>query len=111
MRAPRSLAALTGIALLGIALTGCQDQASGTIVARHDGRWVQTFSNPPIHGCHRFIDGVTHINNHTLSSMLLYTTPDCTVPPGGSSVYVDMQSSDVAVRSNGLWRSFSFAPE
>ena len=31
MRASRSLAALTGFALLGIALTACQDQASGQI--------------------------------------------------------------------------------
>ncbi|GHI05816.1 hypothetical protein AQI88_09740 [Streptomyces cellostaticus] len=111
MRVSRPLAALTGIALLGIALTACQDQASGTIVARNDGRYVETFSNPSIHGCHRFRQDVTHVNNHTLSSMLLYTTPDCTVPPGGAGIYLNMQSSDEVVRSTGLWRSFTFAPE
>ncbi|MEU1405460.1 hypothetical protein ABZ471_24400 [Streptomyces sp. NPDC005728] len=111
MRASRSLAALTGIAVLGIALTACQDQASGTIVARHDARLVETISNPPIHRCHRFVEGVTRVDNHTQSNLLLYTTPDCTVPPGGASNYLDIGGADEVVRSTGLWRSFSIAPD
>ncbi|MCZ0987623.1 hypothetical protein [Streptomyces diastatochromogenes] len=109
MRVSRPLAALTGIALLGIALTACQDQASGQVTARNGVRYVETISNPPIHGCHRFRQGVTHVTNYTQSNMLLYTTPDCSVPPGGASIYLTMQSSDEVVRSSGLWRSFSFA--
>ncbi|ARP73386.1 hypothetical protein LK06_029240 [Streptomyces pluripotens] len=105
------MAALAGAALLGIALTACQDQASGQVVARSDGRLVETISNPSIDGCHRFREGVTHVDNFTESSMLLYTTPDCTESSGGESNYLDMHSSDVVVRSTGLWQSFSFAPE
>ncbi|MFI1167971.1 hypothetical protein ACH4UM_31320 [Streptomyces sp. NPDC020801] len=111
MPSSRSLAALTGITVLGIALTACQDQASGQIVARNDARIVETISNTSIHGCHRFPEGVTHVENFTQSSLMMYTTPDCSVPPGGQSVYLNMQASDHAVRSTGLWRSFSFAPE
>ncbi|MGW7823170.1 hypothetical protein ACWGLF_34770 [Streptomyces puniciscabiei] len=107
----RLLAALTGVTLLGIALTACQDQASGQIVARNGVRIVETVSNPSTHGCHRFSEGVTHINNQTQSSLLLYTTPDCTVPPGGQSTFLDIGASDRAVLTTGLWRSFSFAPE
>ncbi|MGW1917333.1 hypothetical protein ACWCQS_43420 [Streptomyces sp. NPDC002076] len=106
----RLLAALTGVTLLGVALTACQDQASGQIVARNGIRIVETFSNPPIHGCHRFPEGVTHVNNQTQSSLLLYTTPDCTVPKGEQSDYLDIGASDRFVRSTGLWQSFSFAP-
>ncbi|WP_433454419.1 hypothetical protein ACQPXS_40050 [Streptomyces sp. CA-142005] len=106
----RLLAALTGITLLGVALTACQDQASGQIVARNGFRIVQTLSDPPIHRCHRFPEGVTHVNNQTQSSLLLYTTPDCTVPPGGQSSYLDIGASDQVVRATGLWHSFSFAP-
>ncbi|MFC9278641.1 hypothetical protein [Streptomyces collinus] len=111
MRVSRPLAALTGVALFGIALTGCQDQASGTITARNGATPVQSLTNPPIKGCHRFDQGVTHVDNFTLSSVLLYTTPDCTVPKGQTSIYLDMQASDEVVRSNGLWHSFSFAPD
>ncbi|MFI1364098.1 hypothetical protein [Streptomyces griseochromogenes] len=111
MLSSRSLAALIGITLSGIALTACQDQASGQIIARNDARIVETLSNPPIHGCHRFPAGVTHINNQTQSSLLLYATPDCTVPRGGQSDYLDIGASDYAVRTTGLWQSFSFAPD
>jgi hypothetical protein len=104
------LAALTGITLLGIALTACQDQASGQIVARNGVRIVETLSNPTIHACHRFPEGVTHVSNQTQSSLLLYTTPDCTVPPGGQSNFLDIGASDQAVMATGLWHSFSFAP-
>ncbi|MFG2603407.1 hypothetical protein ACGFT2_07650 [Streptomyces sp. NPDC048514] len=109
MPASRSMAALTGIAVLGLALTACQDRASGQIEAWNGVRHVETISNPPIEGCHRFRQDVSRIVNYTPSSMLLYTTPDCTVPRGGESIYLDMQSADEAVRANGLWRSFSFA--
>ncbi|MFJ9814181.1 hypothetical protein ACIRU3_02725 [Streptomyces sp. NPDC101151] len=111
MRASRRLAALTGTAVLGIALTACQDQASGQIVARNDVRPVETISNPSVHGCHRFREGVTRVNNYTQSNLLLYATPDCTVPPGGASIYLTMQSSDEVVPAYGPWRSFSIAPE
>ncbi|MFH8341894.1 hypothetical protein [Streptomyces sp. AM6-12] len=111
MRASRSLAALTGFALLGIALTACQDQASGQIVARHNGRIVQTLNNPPVKGCHRLPEGITQVTNQTQSSLLLYTTPDCTVPAGGASNFLDIGATDQAVRATGPWNSFSFAPE
>ncbi|CAL2059886.1 MULTISPECIES: hypothetical protein [Streptomyces] len=111
MRASRPLAALTGFALLGIALTACQDQASGQIVARNDGRVVQTLTNPSVRGCHRFPGGVTHVTNLTQSSLRLYTTRDCTVPAGGSYDFVDIGATDQVVRSTGLWSSFDFAPE
>ncbi|MGW4565871.1 hypothetical protein ACWEN3_26825 [Streptomyces sp. NPDC004561] len=109
MPSSRSLVALTGIMVLGIALTACEDQASGEIVARNGVTVVQTFSNPPIHGCHRFLGGATHVSNRTQSSLLLYTTPDCTVPPGGTSDFLDIGASDQAVRATGFWYSFSFA--
>jgi hypothetical protein len=111
MPSSRSLAALTGIALLAVALTACQDQASGRIVAHNGVRLVESLTNPPTHGCHTFREGVTHVINQTQSNLLLYTTPDCTVPPGGASTYLDIGASDLAVLSTGLWRSFSFAPE
>lgn len=111
MPSSRSLAALTGITILGIALTGCQDQASGQITARNGVRLVETVSNPPVDACHRFPEGVTHVDNQTQSSLLLYTTADCTVPPGGQSNYLDIGASDAAVRTTGLWQSFSFAPD
>jgi hypothetical protein len=110
MRVSR-LAALTGIALLGMALTACEDNASGQIMARNGVRPVQTLSNPPTSGCHRFPEGVTHVSNDTLSDIVLYTTPDCTVPKGGESTYLSQQSADEVVRSTGLWRSFDFAQE
>lgn len=111
MPASRSMAALGGIALLGIALTACQEQSSGQIVMRNGARHVETISNVSVHGCHRIREGVTHVDNYTQDSLLMYVTPDCTVPPGGRSIYLDGVSSDIAVRSNGLWRSFSFAPD
>lgn len=111
MPASRSMAALTGIAALGLALTACQDQASGQIVGRNGAGYVETLSNPSMHGCHRFRQGVAHVTNYTESPMLMYTTPDCTVPRGGGGVYLDRQSSDDAVRSTGLWRSFTFDPQ
>ncbi|MGW0883748.1 hypothetical protein [Streptomyces sp. NPDC002671] len=110
MRASRPLTALTGIALFGIVLTACQDQASGMIVARKDANLVQSISDPSTGGCHRFREGVTHVDNYTQSDIILYTTPDCTVPRGGQSVYLSVQSSDEVVRSTGLWQSFRFAP-
>ncbi|OIK23288.1 hypothetical protein [Streptomyces malaysiense] len=110
MRASRPLAALTGFALLGIALTACQDQASGQIVARNNGRVVQTLSNPPVKGCHRFPQGITHVTNYTQSSLRLYTTADCTVPAGGAYDFLDIGASDQVVRATGLWNSFDFAP-
>ncbi|MEU9988922.1 hypothetical protein AB0E10_19410 [Streptomyces sp. NPDC048045] len=111
MRASRPLATLTGIALLGITLAACQDQAGGQITARNGVRLVDSFTNPSVHGCHPFSDGVTRVENYSQSSILLYTTPDCTAPPGGTGIYLSMQSSDEVVRSTGLWRSFSIAPE
>ncbi|MCC5475612.1 hypothetical protein [Streptomyces barringtoniae] len=111
MPSSRSLAALVGIVLSGLALSACQDQASGQVVARNGLRLVETLSNPSIHGCHRFPEGVTHVNNQTQSSLLLYTTPDCTVPQGGQSTYLDIGAADQVVSATGLWRSFSFAPE
>ncbi|MEU5533993.1 hypothetical protein [Streptomyces sp. NPDC020362] len=111
MRASRPLATLTGIALLGIVLAACQDQAGGQITAHSGVRLVESITNPSVHGCHPFSEGVTHVDNYTQSSILLYTTPDCTAPPGGTSIYLSMQSSDEVVRSTGLWRSFSIAPE
>ncbi|MFD4977508.1 hypothetical protein [Streptomyces sp. NPDC058424] len=111
MPSSRSLSAFIGIALVGIALTACQDQASGQIVARNGVRLVETLSNPPIHGCHRFPEGVTHVENRTQSNLVLYTTPDCTVPPGGHSNYLDIGQSNQVAGVAGPWRSFSFAPE
>ncbi|MFF9123506.1 hypothetical protein ACF09J_09440 [Streptomyces sp. NPDC014889] len=111
MPSSRSPAALIGIALLGIALTACQDQASGQVVARSGARLVETLSNPPIHGCHRFPEGVTHVENQTQSNLVLYNTADCTVPPGGQSNYLDIGQSDQVARVTGPWHSFSFAPE
>ncbi|NKQ27496.1 hypothetical protein [Streptomyces galbus] len=111
MRAPRSSAALAGIALLGTVLTACADNASGQLMARNGDRLVQTLSNPPTGTCHRFPEGVTHVENHMLSNIVLYTTPDCTVPKGGESTYLSQQSADEVVRSTGLWRSFDFAQE
>ena len=111
MPVSRSVAALTGIAVLGLALTACQDQANGQIVAHNGARHVETISNPVTEGCYRFREGVTRVDNYTTSSLLMYTTPDCTVPPGGESIYLDGPSSDEAVPSGGLWRSFSFAPD
>ncbi|MFB0615769.1 hypothetical protein [Streptomyces sp. AGS-58] len=111
MSASRSVTALTGIFAFGLALTACQNQASGQIVALNGARIVEIVSNASTHGCRRFREDVTRVTNYTQNSLLLYTTPDCSVPPGGTSVYVDAQSSDEAVRSTGLWRSFSFAPE
>ncbi|MEU3029798.1 hypothetical protein ACPCBC_27040 [Streptomyces incarnatus] len=111
MRASRPLAALTGFALLGIALTACQDQASGQIVVRNNGRVVQTLTNPSVKGCHRFPQGITQVTNRTQSSLRLYTTPDCTVPAGGAYNFLDIGATDQVVRATGLWNSFDFAPE
>ncbi|MFJ2561737.1 MULTISPECIES: hypothetical protein [unclassified Streptomyces] len=111
MPSSRSTAALIGIALLGIALTACQDQASGQVVARSGVRLVETLSNPPIHGCHRFPEDVTHVENQTQSNLVLYTAPDCTVPAGGQSNYLDIGQSDQVARVTSPWRSFAFAPE
>ncbi|MFE9448476.1 hypothetical protein [Streptomyces sp. NPDC006739] len=111
MPSSRPLAALLGITFLGLALGACQDQASGQVVARNGVRVVETLTNPSTHGCHRFPEGVTHVNNQTQSSLLLYTTPDCTTPPGGQSSYLDFGASDQVVMASGPWRSFSVAPE
>ncbi|MBL1108087.1 hypothetical protein JK361_26440 [Streptomyces sp. 5-8] len=111
MPVSRSMAALSGIAVLGLALTACDDQANGQIVAHNGERHVETVSNLVIGGCHRFPEGVTRVDNYTTSSLIMYSTPDCTVPRGGESVYLDGPSSDNVVGSAGLWRSFSFAPE
>jgi hypothetical protein len=54
---------------------------------------------------------VTHVDNYTQSDMLLYTTPDCTVPAGGASIYLDIGGMAEAVKATGPWRSFTFAPE
>ncbi|MFF9091215.1 hypothetical protein ACF1BE_33610 [Streptomyces sp. NPDC014991] len=111
MPASRSVTALTGVIVLGLTLAACQDQVSGQIAAWNGARLVETISNTSTHGCRRFREEVTRVVNYTQNSLLLYTTPDCTVPPGGASIYLDAQSSDEAVRSTGLWRSFSVAPE
>ncbi|MFI9603563.1 hypothetical protein ACIHCX_27575 [Streptomyces sp. NPDC052043] len=111
MPSSRSQAALIGIALLGLALTACQDTASGHVVGRNGARVVETVTNPPIDGCHRFPEGVTNVDNQTQSNLVLYTTQDCTVPPGGQSNYLDIGNSDQAVKATGPWHSFSFASE
>jgi hypothetical protein len=80
-------------------------------VGRNGLTLVETFSNPSIHGCHRIREGVTHVDNYTQSDMLLYTTPDCTVPAGGASIYLDIGGMAEAVKATGPWRSFTFAPE
>ncbi|MBV2354995.1 hypothetical protein KUM39_11565 [Streptomyces sp. J2-1] len=110
MRLTRSLTALTGAAVLGIALTACQDQASGTVSGYAGTRLVETLSNPSIGGCHRFTEPISRVENWTQSNLLMFTTPDCKVPPGGASAYVSIQSANEAVPT-GLWHSFSFAPE
>ncbi|MFF3332834.1 hypothetical protein ACFYWX_25280 [Streptomyces sp. NPDC002888] len=108
MSVSRSLRALSGIVLLGVALTACDErQALGTIEARHESERVEKISNPGVDGCHRFIEGVTHVDNYTQNDIVLYPTADCTEPPGGESVYLSTQTSDVAVPSEGLWRSFT----
>ncbi|MFF4487840.1 hypothetical protein ACFY0F_15315 [Streptomyces sp. NPDC001544] len=107
MPAPRSLAVLTGIALLGVALTACDEQALGTIDARNGVRTVETISNPPVGGCHRFREAVTHVANHLENDIVLHQRADCTEPPGGQSFYLPTQTSDMVVRSTGLWRSFT----
>ncbi|MET8947166.1 hypothetical protein ABZX30_27270 [Streptomyces sp. NPDC004542] len=107
MPVPRSLAALTGIALLGLASTACDEQALGTIDARNGVRPVETISNPSVDGCHRFRAGVTHVANYSQNDIILYPTADCTEPPGAASVYLPTQTSDQVVRSTGLWRSFT----
>ncbi|MFF4014874.1 hypothetical protein [Streptomyces sp. NPDC001843] len=107
MPAPRSLAALAGIALLGVALTACDEQALGTIDARNGIRPVETISNPPVDGCHRFRAGVTHVRNFTGNDIVLYQRADCTEQSGGDSVYLPTQTSDAVVRSTGPWRSFT----
>ncbi|MFE3634834.1 hypothetical protein [Streptomyces cellostaticus] len=110
MRVSRPLAALACVALSGVALAACQDQASGTITGHDGARAVQTFTNPSTEGCHRFRADVTRVDNFTQNSILLYKTPDCTAPQGQEGTYLDMQGSDEVVRSTGPWRSFSFAP-
>ncbi|MEU6549190.1 hypothetical protein ABZ915_02740 [Streptomyces sp. NPDC046915] len=107
MPAPRSLAALTGIALLGLALTACDEQALGTIDARSGVRPVEKISNPSVDGCHRFREGVTAVHNYTENDIILFQTTDCTEPPGGQSVYLPTQTSDQVVHSTGMWRSFT----
>ncbi|MGW2637168.1 hypothetical protein [Streptomyces sp. NPDC001348] len=107
MPAPRSLAALIGIALFGVALTACDEQALGTIDTRNGVRPVETISNPSVGGCHRFREGVTHVRNFTENDIVLYQSADCTEPPGGDSVYLPTQTSDAVVRATGLWRSFT----
>lgn len=107
MPVPRSLAALTGIAVLGLALTACDEQALGTIDARNGVRPVETISNPRTDGCHRFREGVTAVHNYTQNDIILYRTPDCTEPPGGQSLYLPTQTSDQAVRRTGPWQSFT----
>ena len=107
MPASRFLTALTAVALLGVALKACDDQALGTIRARNGVRLVETISNPPVDGCHRFREGVTHVTNFTENDIVLYQTADCTEPPGGESIYLSTQTSDSVVRSTGVWRSFT----
>ncbi|MGQ4414509.1 hypothetical protein ACN6LA_003962 [Streptomyces sp. SAS_269] len=111
MRVSRPLAALACVALAGVGLAACQDQAAGTVTGHNGVRPVQSFTNPSIGGCHRFRADVTRVDNFTQNSILLYKTPDCTAPKGKESIYLNMQGSDVVVRSTGPWRSFSFAPE
>ncbi|RZB19095.1 hypothetical protein StrepF001_09295 [Streptomyces sp. F001] len=107
MPAKRSLTAFTGVVLLGLVLTACEDRALGTIEAREGTRSVQKISNPPVGGCHQFREGVAHVANYTLNDIILYQTADCTEPQGGESVYLPTQTSDDVVRSTGLWRSFT----
>ncbi|MFG2133726.1 hypothetical protein ACGFNV_39020 [Streptomyces sp. NPDC048751] len=108
MSVSRSTMALSGILLFGAALTGCAEkQALGTIEARHEGKRVEKISNPGVDGCHRFIEGVTHVDNHTQNDIVLYPTADCTEPPGGASIYLSTQTSDGVAPTEGLWRSFT----
>ncbi|AWW41319.1 MULTISPECIES: hypothetical protein [Streptomyces] len=99
--------ALTGVVLLGAVLTACEEGALGTIETHNEKGAVETISNPPVDGCNRFNGGVTHVANHTVNDLILYTTADCTVPRGGESIYLSTQTSDDVVRSTGLWRSFT----
>jgi hypothetical protein len=109
MPVSRPLTALTGVAVLGMALTACEEHALGTIEGRNGARAVETISNPSVHGCHRFREGVTHVANRTQSNIVLYWTDDCTEPAGGQSVYLDRQMSDQVAPSSGPWRSFAIA--
>ncbi|MFJ4468126.1 hypothetical protein ACIP2X_11710 [Streptomyces sp. NPDC089424] len=107
MAARRSLTALTGVVALGLVVTACEDHALGTIEVRTERETVEILSDPPVEGCNRFREGVVHVNNQTLNDIILYTTPDCTEPRGGQSVYLPTETSDEAVRATGLWRSFT----
>ncbi|MFI9613518.1 hypothetical protein ACIHCM_17940 [Streptomyces sp. NPDC052023] len=107
MAARRSLTALTGVVMLGLVVTACEDHALGTIELRTERESVEVLSDPSVKGCHRFREGVVHVNNQTLNDIILYTTPDCTEPKGAESVYLPTETSDEAVRSTGLWRSFT----
>ncbi|WP_073951619.1 hypothetical protein [Streptomyces kebangsaanensis] len=108
MPVSRLLTALAGIAMLGMVLTACEEHAQGTIEGRNGVRAVETISNPPIHGCHRFRAGVTHVTNRTQSNLMLYRTADCTEPAGGQGVYLDRQMSNQVAPATAAWRSFSF---
>lgn len=107
MAARRSLTALTGVVVLGLVVTACEDNALGTIELRTGRETVEMLTDPSVEGCHRFREGVVHVNNRTLNDIILYTTPDCTEPRGGESVYLPTETSDDVVRSTGLWRSFT----
>jgi hypothetical protein len=107
MPVPRPLGALAGIAMLGMALTACEEHAQGTIEGRSGTKVVETISNPPVHGCHRFREGVTHVANRTQSNIMLYRTTDCTEPAGEKGVYLDREMSSQAAPTLAPWRSFS----
>lgn len=104
----RSPAGLVGIVMLGMVLTACQERAQGTIEGRNGARLVETLSNPPIDGCHRFREGVTHVTNYTQDNIMLYRSADCTEAAGGQGVYLDRQMSNQTAPSSAPWRSFSF---
>ncbi|PZH00544.1 hypothetical protein C1I97_23200 [Streptomyces sp. NTH33] len=107
MPVPRSPAVLVGIAMLGMALTACEENAQGMIEGRSGAGVVEMISNPPVHACHRFREGVTHVTNYTQSNIMLYRTADCTEPASGQAVYLDRRMSDQTAPSSAPWRSFS----
>ncbi|WP_037680131.1 hypothetical protein [Streptomyces griseus] len=108
MSVSRSMMALSGIVVLGMALTACTEkQALGTIEARHTSERVEKITNPGVDGCHRFSAAVTHVANWTQSDIVLYPTADCTEPRGGASVYLATQTQDGVVPSEALWRSYT----
>ncbi|MGW1025306.1 hypothetical protein ACWD4J_16645 [Streptomyces sp. NPDC002577] len=101
------MTALTGVALLTIALAGCERSALGLINAQNGTQYGETISNPVIGGCHHFRQGVARVENHTLNDIILYQTDDCTEPSFGESSYVGTTLAANVVRSTGLWRSYT----